>query len=48
MHLFFSFPLLMLWFDAPGITQVAKRLILLVVIRARHVKHHKYVTGLRR
>jgi SSS family solute:Na+ symporter len=29
MHLFFSFPLLMLWFDAPGITQVAKRLILL-------------------
>ena len=29
MHLFFSIPPLMLWFGAPDITQVAKRLILL-------------------
>ena len=28
--------------------RIAKHLILLVVIRARHVKHHKYVTRLRR
>ena len=36
MNLSLSIPLLMLWFDAPDITQVGKRLILLHPVDSQH------------